>query len=143
MPKIKFRITPKSLKRLTRQMSNKLAKIGKVSNEALEEIGVYIKEQSIRNTPVDTGDLVASAYTKFEADKYKPKTIVGYTSNYALYVHEDLEARHGRDRLPFVRNGTIVPPDHPNHSAKFLERVLKEKAREIFAIAEKGVKRAL
>ncbi len=51
--------------------------------------------------------------------KNNGSVIVGYTANYAVYVHENKEAHH------------------PNGQAKFLEQPFREKADEIAKIAQK------
>lgn len=49
--------------------------------------------------------------------------IVGYTANYALFVHENLEARH------------------PVGQAKFLEQPARQNAKEYAAIIKTGYRR--
>lgn len=49
--------------------------------------------------------------------KNHPSYIVGYSANYALHVHEDLEARHA-----------------PGKSAKFLEKPARELREELARI---------
>jgi len=71
-----------------------------------EAQGIIAK--SVRNTPVDTGRLRASAFATLPEEKEIESTI-GHSVEYALYVHERTEMR-------FVTGG-----------AKFLERAVNER----------------
>lgn len=67
--------------------------------------------ESKRRVPVDTGSLRASGYVaQPERDGNKLSVELGYNKDYAVYVHENLEALH------------------PHGEAKFLESVLTESA---------------
>lgn len=57
------------------------------------------------------------------ADDDKPYTVVGYTANYALYVHENLEARH-----------------EPGKQPKFLEQPARENKDALVEIVKKAMK---
>lgn len=58
--------------------------------QAFIRIGAIVKADSVKNTPVDTGNLRSSAFIKAAKDKVS----IGYTAAYAFVVHEDLEAHH-------------------------------------------------
>lgn len=84
---------------------------------------LYVEEESIVRTPVDTGNLRGSFYKtllSFRGDKIAGE--IGNTAEYALYVHEDLDAAH-----------TVG-------EAKFLENVLIEKSKTILNIIKNRVK---
>ena len=54
-----------------------------------------VKTDAIKKTPVDTGNLRGSFYTKplvFKKDY--PAGEIGNTAEYAVYVHENLESNH-------------------------------------------------
>jgi hypothetical protein len=75
--------------------------------------------QSKKLTPVDTGNLKGSHYVKMEESAAgNPVARIGCTAEYAIYVHENLEAHH------------------PTGQAKFLEtafKLMSKKAIEIVA----------
>jgi len=75
---------------------------------------LYIQKESQKIVPVDTGALRNSAFTRKEGKGSKTVGIVGYTMDYAIYVHEDLDAQHA-----------------PGKTAKYLERILIEHKAEI------------
>lgn len=45
--------------------------------------------------PVDTGVLKASGFVRLVGSLSEPRVLIGYTANYAIYVHENLDAKHG------------------------------------------------
>ena len=67
----------------------------------------FIKKESIRRTPVDTGHLKGSFYSRRLAYKGGPALEVGNTAEYALYVHENLENKHITGESKFLEK-TIV-----------------------------------
>jgi hypothetical protein len=83
------------------------------SMAGLWEAGLQIQRVAQKRTPVDTGNLKASAYTR----KYNEEAIeIGFTAAYAVYVHENLEAHH------------------PVGQAKFLESAVTDNQRAIVEI---------
>lgn len=71
----------------------------KKKRKALTRIGVIVKGDSVKMTPVDTSNLRGSAYMDIESND---KVIVGYTAAYAPFVHEDLESRHVKGEAKFL-----------------------------------------
>lgn len=65
----------------------------------LMQAGRTVQRASMEIVPVDYGNLKASAFTagQFSTDKNTIIVTVGYTANYAIYVHENLDALHGAD----------------------------------------------
>lgn len=99
-------------------------KMGVGMERGLIRAGRFLQRESQLIVPVDTSNLKNSAFTRniggcgFSAD-----VLVGYTANYAVYVHEDLNAHHKTGK-----------------SAKYLERPAREKRGEIIAIINEEVK---
>jgi len=84
--------------------------------------GLVIQAESQRNTPVEFGNLRASAYTQRTRDGAE----VGHSAEYAIYVHENMEQTlEGQPRPSGL--GTYWNPGGP----KFLERAVNEKASEV------------
>lgn len=81
----------------------------------LFEAGLKIQKVSQKRTPVDTGNLKASAFTR-KAPDGSLNVQIGYTAAYAVFVHENMEAGH-----------TVGQP-------KFLESALNENKDAILEI---------
>lgn len=91
----------------------------------LKRAGLFLQRESMQVVPVDTGNLRASAFTMCIGDNTEAVQVqVGYSAAYALYVHENLDARHKAGK-----------------TAKFLEAPLRENLDEIKAIVREAVKR--
>jgi len=67
--------------------------------------GLFLQRKSQQVVPVDTGALKASAFTRKTGVGRSTNVTVGYTMDYAVFVHENLDARH-----------------KPGKTAKYLER---------------------
>ena len=106
----------------------KIAKgvIGLECQRRLKKAGLFIQRESQKIVPVEFGVLKNSARTvnmggkEFDADIDDIDIVVHYGAgaNYAVYVHENLEAKH-----------------KPGKRAKYLEAVVREQKTEIFKIA--------
>lgn len=96
--------------------------------------GLVVQRASQQNTPVEYGNLKGSAYTQ----KTPLGAEVGYTSSYALFVHENMEQTLKGDPRPSGL-GTYWNPGGP----KFLERAVEEKAEEVRDIVEAYLQEAL
>jgi hypothetical protein len=95
------------LEKILSNLSRKIDRIEKRSKEGLLAAGLMIQAEAQKMTPVDDGFLKASAYTR-RTPENKSIVEIGFSQNYALYVHEDLEAHH-----------TVG-------EAKFLEKAIRE-----------------
>ena len=89
----------------------------KATMRGLLKAGLILQADAQRRTPVDTRNLRGSAYTRKNGDA---AVDVGYTAAYAVFVHEDLEAKH------------------TNGEAKFLENAIKAKKAEMLAAIKNG-----
>jgi hypothetical protein len=80
-------------------------------------------------------------------DGGKPSVIVGYTAEYALHVHENLEAAHGAAyNVKYAayykrgkRAGQLKIQRGPEQQAKFLERPAREMKRELAGMVRETV----
>lgn len=102
----------------------------------------YLKKESQKLTPVVTSYLRNSAYVKPYKKRKKVGAEVGYTADYAVYVHEDAE----KEKRRAARRGTPHPKGRVIRSHvgywKFLETPLKEKSRQIIAIIREAAKKS-
>ena len=62
----------------------------------LKRAGLWLLRESMKIVPVDTSALKNSGplVTRAEGQGFKTVMIVGFGTDYAIYVHEDLNARH-------------------------------------------------
>lgn len=91
----------------------------------LVKAGLFLQRASQKIVPVDTGALKNSAFTRKEGEGLKTKVRVGYTKEYAIYVHENLEARH-----------------RPGKTAKYLERPARQLRKQMLEIVSKEIEKA-
>jgi len=107
----------------------------------LVRAGLFIKGESQIRTPVDTGHLRASAYSR-KVGGFGGTTVVeiGYSAAYAPFVHENLEARHGSRRPADYKgaSGKVIGPGAPEHQAKFLENAIRVNLDRILRIIAGG-----
>ncbi len=96
--------------------------------------GLVIQRASQERTPVEYDNLRGSAYTQ----KTMLGAEVGYTSAYALFVHENMEQKLKGEPRPSGL-GTYWNPGGP----KFLERAVNENEQEVSDIVEAYLAEAL
>jgi hypothetical protein len=71
--------------------------IGGKIERGLTKCGLLLQRYSQLIVPVDKGNLRGSAYTRLQGKGFFATVDVGYTANYAIYVHENMDAAHGED----------------------------------------------
>jgi len=130
-------------------MINKLvrtqAELKRKVGPALIKAGQYLQGESQEICPVQTGILHDSAFTRRVGEM---EVVVGYTADYAAYVHEVPNAAHGKafnikhaDKIATARvNHPIWFNRGQNQQWKFLETPAKTKRAEILAIIADGIK---
>lgn len=90
----------------------------------VKKAGLFLQRESQLLAPVETGVMRNSAFTRASGAGFDVVVTVGYTAAYAVFVHENLEARHKKGK-----------------QAKFLEQPAREKRPEMAAIIEKEMRR--
>jgi hypothetical protein len=114
----------------------------------LVKAGLFLQVKSQEIVPVQTGNLKGSAFTRNEGGTgFETDITVGYTSNYAVYVHEDLNAAHGVDFNIKHIDKIATAPHRKGKSrdkmwfhrgvyqqAKFLEKPARDNRSEIIKI---------
>jgi hypothetical protein len=93
-----------------------------------------VQGKAQENTPVEYGNLRGSAYT----NKIPKGAEVGFSAEYAIYVHENLEQKLKGEPRPSGL-GTYWNPGGP----KFLERAVTENLDEISDLVEGYIEQAL
>lgn len=89
--------------------------------KGLKEAGLKLQRESQKIVPVDTSDLKGSANTRNVGGKgFDADVVVSYNTEYAVYVHEDMNAKH-----------------KPGKSAKYLEKPARENKKELIDIIKR------
>lgn len=125
------------------------AKIDNRKKELVEELrkntlkaGLMLQAFSQRIVPVHTGVLKSSAYTTPVKIPYRPNAVaveVGYTQDYALVVHENLNNAHGKEfNVKHAEKIAKYNNKHPywfergpKQQAKYLEAPLRDHQNEL------------
>lgn len=105
-------MTVRGLNNVMRNLNRQIEAMPGVTQEALNAGALVILRESQRNVPVDTGNLRQSG-TMQPLSIGMPATAVFYTAEYAVFVHEDMEAYH------------------PSGESKFLEKAVRSKQGEV------------
>ena len=84
-----------------KNISDQIERMDKVTMKGLLEAGLLVQGVAQGRTPVDTGNLKGTAYTR-KAQNGDLSVEVGYTADYALVVHEDMEAHHENGQAKFL-----------------------------------------
>lgn len=104
------------LGKVIRNLTNSKIGLGKELERGLIKAGLFLQRESQLIVPIDTSNLKNSAFTRKKSGTsgLHTEVRVGYTANYAIYVHEDLDAQHT-----------------PGKIAKYLERPAREKKPQL------------
>lgn len=83
--------------------------------------GEFVMTEAKKDTPVEFGTLRNSGRVDLKIDGRRATVTLGFYTDYAIYVHENLRARH------------------PIGRAKFLERAVNRNKRNIEKIVARGM----
>lgn len=87
-------------------MANLNAQVGAIhdrTQRGVNKAALIVLRESNKLVPVDTGNLRQSGF--FEpVQTGPPAVIVAYGAEYAVHVHEDLEARHPTGQAKFLQD---------------------------------------
>lgn len=110
-----------SLEQIAMNLSKKIKEIEGATVTGLYKAGLMIEREAIERTPKATGNLRNS----FKTIRHEKDVEIKNTADYALKVHEDLQARH------------------PIGEAKFLENAIKAKQDEALKIIAENAEKAI
>ena len=125
----------KGFDEVMRNLNDQINGIKDRSMAGLLEAGLKIEARSNQRVPREYGNLAGSSYAR-KAQDGGMAVEIGYTAEYALYVHEDLEMSLKGEARP---SGLGVYWG-PNGENKFLEKTLRENADLIVKIIEQRAK---
>ena len=121
-----------SLKKLEKQIQEKIDSIKDVSAETLESVGQEILDRSQELVPVETGALKKSAFIETNKDSNETSVSIGYnkdgTAPHAVFAHEI---------------GPYSNPTTPGTQYKFLETAVREKLPKIIDTLKKRISSSL
>lgn len=113
--------------------------------KGVERAGTQLLRNANYYVPVDTGDLRKSGHKTMTGRGLKASVSVTYETDYALIVHEDLEAAHGQEFNIKHAHEIAAGRTHarrPQERAKWLTTALTEdRARYLFIIERELQKR--
>lgn len=104
---------------------------GRAAGDGVKLAGEFLHARAQEIVPRDTGDLAAnSRVRKIEGTRgFDTIVVVEYLQEYAIYVHENLEALHGAAyNAEYGGEGERLRG--PRQQAKFLERPMSDKANQ-------------
>jgi len=90
---------------LQRSLKNYSDSLEKHFERGITKAGAWLLRESKKIVPVDTNALRTSGIATKQHGGWRTTIIISYSTSYAIYVHEDLNARHAKGK-----------------SAKFLEK---------------------
>jgi len=88
----------------------------------LKRAGLYIQRKSQEIVPIDTGILRNSARTDAKGSGFKTEVSVMYLASYAIYVHEDKDAKHSKGR-----------------TYRYLQKAIEKNRKRIFEIVGEAI----
>lgn len=114
--------------------------LGSMKNGAVKGIKLacaHVKLEAQKRTPVDEGNLKGSAYTSVSTSNRGVVGEIGFTSNYAVFVHEAPMKLKG---LPRKGSKGRYWDKQGSATNKFLEKAVDENQKEILTIIRKCAK---
>ncbi len=104
----------------------------------LKLAGTFLLHRSLEIVPVDTGYLKSGGFVRTDGSGFDAVVTAGYRgADYAVYVHENLDAAHGAAFNAKHADEIAAGTEHargPNQQAKYLEQPLRDNLPEIVAI---------
>lgn len=131
------------------------AGLGLGMERGLKEAGLHLQRESQLACPVDIGTLKNSAFTQAEGSGLRTEVFVGYTMNYALFVHEMAPGpgapggaghpKRKRRKTTTIRKAPVregrARIEGGSGAIKYLERPAKRERFQIVAIIKKHLDR--
>ncbi len=113
------------------KLTAELARIKGQSIAGLLEVGLRVERDAKLKVPREYGALVGSGYTQ-KSPSVEGAVEVGFTSDYAVYVHENLEQKLKGQPRPSGKGVYWGPDGEPRFLAKAADKAV-EYAAEVIA----------
>ena len=145
----------KGASQMMRRLKTSSITMSNKAGNGLVKAGLFLQRESQKIVPKQIGNLHNSAFTRRYGLGWQTTVIVGYTSPYAVYVHENLDAAHGKefnikhaDEIAHAKANKLKSSKAEggmfnrgeNQQAKFLETPARTKRIEMLAIVAAEVK---
>lgn len=98
--------------------------------------GLVVEGEAKKRAPVEYGKLRASGYTSRVSEVNREKVFVGFSTHYALYVHENLEAKWKGKK----RKSGIGVYWGPKGEPRYLYNALASKGDQVKRLAARYMK---
>jgi hypothetical protein len=122
---MKFGVKSESAARVTRNLRQLANNVQKELGAALYAEAEIEMTEAKKRTPVDTGTLRNSGYVEKPVEKGNHVVVEmgfgGPAADYAIYVHEDLEAFHPVGQAKFLES--VVIESRPHLAARVARRI--------------------
>lgn len=128
------------LDNVLRNLNREVRKIKGKTKKGIIKATLLVKREAMKITPVDTGNLVNSAFSNVMVKGKDIVGTIGYTAAYAAAVHEMIESKSIKGPGGMVEFQRGVTFQKPGAQAKFLETPLKKNAKKILRIIKKEAK---
>jgi len=102
-----FKVTISGFEDIQKNIQDLDQIIDEVLKDELYKMGQHLRSESVKECPVDTGRLRASAtVTPVQKKSFEDKYFVdvGYGTDYAIYVHERTELHHTVGKAKFLED---------------------------------------
>ncbi len=131
----------KGMKDIQKSLGKERRRLEKAVPQGLAVAGLLLQRESQLLAPVDYGILKASAFTRSEGKGFSTVVNVGYTANYAMYVHENIAMKgKGQPREPGKPGRGNFWDPAGRGQAKFLEQPARTLKPKMFAVIKKVCK---
>ena len=125
----------KGMDKVLKNLNKEIKGIENRSIDGLLSFAVLVQKDSSERVPVEFGNLKASSFARKAIDD-DMAVEVGFSSKYALYVHENLEQKlKGKDR-----QSGLGKYWGPKGEPKFLERSLRDNKDKGLKIIQRKAK---
>jgi hypothetical protein len=139
------------VKEAVNELKSVHSSMGNAAERGLKRAGLRLQRESMKEVPVDTGNLRSSAWSrKIEGSGFDAVVGVGYTASYALRVHENVDKAHGQEyneKYAQEIGKGIMSSRGAGQKAKFLEDPAKRLAdalgKMVAAEISKAIKKGL
>lgn len=122
---MKVNVSLKGVDTVLRNLKKEKERRGKALTRGIKKAAAFLLRESKKVVPVDTGELRRSGFWRIRwAGTMRAEAVIGYTKEYAIWVHERLDLRH-----------------KPGKIAKFLEVPAKRFGKKMQDIIAAEVKK--
>lgn len=103
---------------ILKNLNREIKAIENRTRSGLAAAALVVKAAALKETPVDTNNLRGSAFTETFDTPDGPAATIGYTAEYAVYVHE-IDKNYVVGNFQFLRNALM---NNQTRVLKIIER---------------------